>query len=304
MLRGIDLPKIYLRKIAGAYDYEVADGQQRLSAIYSYFANEIALPKHEDKGLDLSKINGQRIGGKIYEELPEEMKEKFDNYPITIALIEEATNNEIRTLFGRLQEGDSLVPPEKRNAIISGTGNHIDSLAINHKFFIESKIPQERFKRQDYMTHAVALIAYKNEKDLKANLLLELYLDKSFKIDEKLLHDITTVLDYLSEINSESKNKIYKKFHFVDFFWFIYQNLNKLKSIDIKGFATAFDEFEKSRLKWHSNPAPLISTNKSTKYDKDLHTYVVAFKTEGALTESIENRYRVFQSLFFKYLKY
>lgn len=37
LLRGIDIPKIYLRKVdRGPYEYEVADGQQRVTSILDY----------------------------------------------------------------------------------------------------------------------------------------------------------------------------------------------------------------------------------------------------------------------------
>ena len=70
LLRGVDIPKIYLREVENdAYEYEVADGQQRLSAIWSFKSNGLRLHKNEDKGLDLSKIGSEIVGGKLYSEL-------------------------------------------------------------------------------------------------------------------------------------------------------------------------------------------------------------------------------------------
>ena len=43
ILRGWRLPKFYFVKYEGD-DYEVVDGQQRLVAIFEFFANELVLP--------------------------------------------------------------------------------------------------------------------------------------------------------------------------------------------------------------------------------------------------------------------
>lgn len=304
MLRGIDLPKIYLRKLSkGAYEFEVSDGQQRLNSIYAFRENRIALPKHEDKGLDLSKVNGKNIGGQTYEELSSEFRNRFDDYIITIAIIEDATNHEIRTLFGRLQEGDPLVPAEKRNAIISHIGSHIDNFAINHKFFNNSYIPANRFKRQDYMAHALALIAYNNSDELKANLLLKLYLDKTFKLDQRKNTAITTILDFMFEIDACCKTKIYKKFHFIDWFWFLYGHIDAVKSIDYNGMALAFDSFESDRLSNQATADQLIENKKPSKYEKYLYDYILAFRYDGSSPENIQTRNQVFSNLFGKYIK-
>src|SRR3954447_4588899 len=44
MLRGYDLPKFYVRHVESGPE-EVVDGQQRLTAIAAFFADEVPLPK-------------------------------------------------------------------------------------------------------------------------------------------------------------------------------------------------------------------------------------------------------------------
>jgi hypothetical protein len=302
MLRGIDLPKIYLRKLSNnAHDYEVADGQQRLRAIYDFLDRKISLLDQEEKGLNLGRIDGKIVGGKYYDKLPKDLKDKFDNYEVTITIIEKATNAEIRTLFGRLQEGDPLVPAEKRNAIISTLGSLIDNFAINHDFFERSRISAERFKRQDYMAHILALILYGNKDSLKADLLLKMYLDKKIILSQARQKIIAEVLDVMKLIDEDSTTRIYKKYHFIDIFSILFANSTKLKNIDPKTFAKTFDTFEVSRLHNSDNPELLIENKRPSAKEKDLYEYINSFRYNGAEPESIDKRNAVFQNLFRKH---
>lgn len=299
MLRGIDIPKIYLRKLnSNAHDYEVADGQQRLTAIYKFIENEVILLNEEEKGLNLAKVEGKTVGGLKYEKLTNDFKSRFDNYEVTIAIIENASNQEIRTLFGRLQEGEPLVPAEKRNAIISNISHLVDNFAINHTFFLSSRIPANRFKRQDYMSHVLALIFYKNVDSLKADLLLKMYLDKSVTVNQAIQKKIASILDKLAEIDSYSTVKIYKKYHFIDMFYFLYENYGKINQLNAKSIAKKFDKFEIDRLKNYNKPEVLIENKRPTQDEKDLYEYIIAFRYNGSDPESIDTRHRVFNNLF------
>jgi hypothetical protein len=299
ILRGIDIPKIYLRKLnSHAYDYEVADGQQRLTTIFSFIENHISLLSDEEKGFDLGRIDGKIVAGLKYDDLDNELKNKFDNYNVTIAIIEHASNQEIRTLFGRLQEGEPLTPAERRNAIISKIGNLIDTFAINHNFFVKSRIPTNRFKKQDYLSHALALVFYNNKEPLKAELLLKMYLDKSLVINQSLHHKLAVILDKLAEIDSYSFINIYKKYHFIDMFYFLYKNYNRINQMNVKLIAKKFDDFEKLRITNYSRPEYLIENKRPTPQEKDLYDYIIAFKSNGAYPESIEKRLHVFNNIF------
>jgi hypothetical protein len=299
MLRGIDIPKIYLRKLnANAHEYEVADGQQRLTAIYKFIENQFTLLSDEEKGLNIAKIEGKVVGGLIYEKLSKDFKSRFDNYEVTIAIIENASNQEIRILFGRLQEGEPLVPAEKRNAIISNIGHLIDNFAINHSFFTNSRITANRFKRQDYMSNALALISYKNGEPLKAELLLKLYLDKTLVISQPLQNKIAVILDKMADIDSFSTARIYKKYHFTDMFYFLFENYGRIAQLNAKTIANKFDNFEQKRLANYKNPEVLIENKKSSQDEKDLYDYIIAFRYNGSEPESIKSRLRVYNNLF------
>ncbi|MEQ8552132.1 MAG: DUF262 domain-containing protein [Cyclobacteriaceae bacterium] len=295
ILRGVDIPKIYLRELVNRqYDYEVADGQQRIHSIVKFKDNSLKLLDQEEKGLNLSEINGHIIGGKMYKDLPATLRDKFDSYDVTIAVVKGATDGEIRTLFGRLQEGSSLNPAEKRNALLSQLHNPTDNFCFNHSFFLNCKIPSGRFKHQDYLAHGIALIKYGNQSDLKAGLLQQLYLDKSINLTSQDEKTISDVLDALHQIDGYSSVRIHKKYNFIDLFWFLYKNHNKLSHIRHKKIAEKYDHLEWDRMKHHANPGVLINKINPSKYEGHLYRYCIAFRYEGARVKNINERQKFY----------
>ena len=72
IFKGWDIPKIYLNVI-DEENFEVIDGQQRLTAIFKFYDDKLALPNY---------IN--RIGGLTYQQLDDRIKDKFDDYEIDL----------------------------------------------------------------------------------------------------------------------------------------------------------------------------------------------------------------------------
>ena len=103
--KGWDIPKVYLNVIDDE-NYEVIDGQQRLSAILNVFDNSLTLP-----------IYTNEIAGLKYYQLEDKVKDKFDDYEIDLVLINDALEEEIRELFLRLQLSVPTNTAEKLNAI-------------------------------------------------------------------------------------------------------------------------------------------------------------------------------------------
>lgn len=106
ILHGWHLPKFYFRKIDDN-TFECVDGQQRLSAIFSFFSDE----------LSLSDETARRIGATKYSELDDDTQDEFDDFEIEIEEIENASDEELEELFKRLQLGTPLNTAEKINAI-------------------------------------------------------------------------------------------------------------------------------------------------------------------------------------------
>src|SRR3989442_13337084 len=129
ILRNFDIPKLYWRRTGRKPDtYEVVDGQQRLRAIWGFFAGDYKLPK------DIDPIDGSTVAALPYESLPDDLRIRFDTYPLDVVLIEDADDDEVREMFLRLQNGTSLKAQEKRNAYAGGMRDFVKDLA-RHPFF-------------------------------------------------------------------------------------------------------------------------------------------------------------------------
>ncbi len=305
MLRGIDIPKLYLRKIDfGLFKYEVADGQQRIRAIKDYLNGVFSLSTKTVNGLDLNKIGSFLVGDKKFSELNDKLKERFLSYKLTVAVVNDASPSEIRTLFGRLQMGDPLNPAEKRNAIISTLGKEIDNIAVNHDFFTSCKIAPERFKRQDFVTHIFALVLYKNRYDLKAPLLQSMYLDKTVDFSGNLIPKVVNVLTFMKAIDHPSYKRIVNKWSFVDIFRVIFDWYDKIDNIDSTEFAIAFRDFEKRRLEYSSEPELLIRKKKVNQEDEYLYNYIMAFRANGGNPSNLNKRNEALKNIFKDSIKF
>lgn len=129
ILRNYDIPKFYWRRTGrrpGTYD--VVDGQQRLRAMWGFAAGEFSLPK------DAEPIDEYPVAKLKYDDLDDELRIRFDTYPLDVVLVEDADEDEVREMFLRLQNGTSLRAQEKRNAYPGAMRDFVRSLA-SHEFF-------------------------------------------------------------------------------------------------------------------------------------------------------------------------
>ncbi len=126
ILRGWKLPKFYF--VAPAIEggsVEVVDGQQRLQAIFDFFSGELAL----------SARSAKEFGAARYADLPLNLSDAFDDYTIEFDSITNATEEEKREFFQRLQGGLPLTSSEKLNAIKSNLRDFCRK-ATKHSFFV------------------------------------------------------------------------------------------------------------------------------------------------------------------------
>ena len=94
ILRNYDVPKMYWRKLSSQPDqYDVVDGQQRLRAIWEFREGKYRMAK------DADSINGDAIAGLLYEELPDELRMRFDIYPLDVVVITDTDEDEVREMF-------------------------------------------------------------------------------------------------------------------------------------------------------------------------------------------------------------
>lgn len=148
ILRGWKLPKFYfLLTGTNPKEYDVLDGQQRLSAIWEFFEGELELPKD----------SVAQFGGSTYEDLPDSVSDAFDDYEINFDVIEDASEEDQKEFFQRLQEGLPLTSSEKLNSVHSKLRDFCANLA-KHKFFSETAaVSAKRYAYFDICAKVMAL---------------------------------------------------------------------------------------------------------------------------------------------------
>lgn len=295
ILRGMDIPKVYLRSLSpgSTHTHDAVDGQQRLRAIWEFRAGGFALDYSEP----LNPIGAYPVDGKKFMDLHKSLKDKFESFTVSVAEITDATNDEITNLFSRLQMGVSLNPAELRNAMLSPMRHVIDSIATTHEFFQESRIPDTRYKRQDYLAHTFAMAAYNGTKDIKAPDLKRMVIEFGSDKAEQLLLMTSVVgdaLNVLAKVNELVDYKITQKWIFVDLCWLIMQQQVSGEAIDSNELAENYAEFEKLRRKYNSHPEHLIQTvegqPKEAKLNRHLYNYIIAFRAQGATHGNLKTR--------------
>jgi hypothetical protein len=105
--------------------FEVVDGQQRTRTILEYMDQK---PPSEDhyRGTWLKPFDAlvetPLAKGRSYVKLNPDQQNRFDQYSLSVMVLEDATIGEIREMFLRLQNGTPLNAQEKRDAMGSDVG--------------------------------------------------------------------------------------------------------------------------------------------------------------------------------------
>lgn len=293
IFRGYDLPKFYMHKLKSnmLYDFEVCDGQQRLRTIREFISSEFSLGEKVVFGTE-------DISDKKYSEISDAAKEFFSSYELTFAIIVEATQEEIRDLFARLQRGMGLNQAELRRALSTHIGTYVETIVDNHRFFANSGILDVRNKRQDYIDHVIAYFVNDFGKDFKGNFLRDVYEQISAEKATEYVKRIARVLDDMEKINRVVPSIFKNKWGFVDSFILIHHFLKQGRKVSINMFASQFISFENRRKQNNRNPSALIEKPSTTDEDKRLYTYITSFQKDGALKNNMRRRHEVFVGQF------
>lgn len=299
LLRGMDIPKIYLRqnRNSAAFDWEAVDGQQRLRAIWSFREGHLQLTAREH----LQPVDGSPIDGLTYPELSKTLRDRFDAFEVSIAQILEGSNDEVTALFSRLQMGVPLNPAELRNAMLVPVRHAIDTIATSHPFFINSKIRGARHKHQDYLTNIFAWTAFKGDSNIKAPDLRRLYAslgpDRTDEIME-ICAALNDALDVLTTVNAITNGSITQKWIFVDLMWLVMCAQADGGTVDPIKVATAYQAFESRRREFNSHAEDLINARRVPVLDRQLYNYIQAFRTEGARRDHVNERAQAIRAFF------
>lgn len=192
IFKGIDIPKLYLQKTDKGWD--CIDGHQRINAIVGFFDGEF------------------KYAGTVFEKLSDEQKEIFEDYKLTIALVDEISDEMIRELFIRLQLGIPANSGEKLNAIKSNIGEFVKMMA-EHPLMNNVSMPSRRFAKEQVCAqicnNSMVINKTGEFRNSKYDDLENLYRAyKNFDLNSKEANDILFVLDKLHEIFSDKATEI------------------------------------------------------------------------------------------------
>jgi len=171
LFRGMDIPKFYLWKIdqrtlfngypdgdtktlyknilrtklvdyelPDPYIYEVVDGQQRIRTILEFMGvtppnNKCYRGQWHEPFASLQETPMAR--GRFHSQLAAEQQIEFYERPLTVMVLDNATIDEVRDMFLRLQNGTALNAQQKRDAMGSNIGRAARELA-DLQFFTKS----------------------------------------------------------------------------------------------------------------------------------------------------------------------
>lgn len=188
IFRGFYIPEVILREInSDKHKYEVIDGKQRFTSFLKFLNNEIKLKGTVYKDYDLTNMK--------YEDLPPEAKEVIDDYNISIAFIK-ATDEEIREMFTRLQEGSPLNPQEKRNAKKSDVKDFANEL-VKHPLFEIVAFNNNRGAFAEEASKYIYLELTKGEEKISQAKINDLYIDYAEELPIEIKNKVESVLDFL-----------------------------------------------------------------------------------------------------------
>ena len=134
MIFGYPVPPIYANRVNGVYD--VIDGQQRCKTIIQFLSGKFSLSIVPNVILP----NGEEVelSGKKYDQLPREVQELIGNFNLDLHYGENLSQEEIKEMFIRLNNGKPLSATELTKAqiksvdkVVSLTGHPLFKILMN-----------------------------------------------------------------------------------------------------------------------------------------------------------------------------
>lgn len=126
ILLNLPVPEIYLHEVTspeGLTKYAVVDGQQRITAVLQFLG--AAQGGAEDEEFHQFALSAVEPSSEFYEacfvDLPDSLRARFYGYKLTMRVLEDATDSDVRDMFKRLNKFlTPLNAQELRNATYTG----------------------------------------------------------------------------------------------------------------------------------------------------------------------------------------
>lgn len=176
LLLAIPIPTIFLAE-NNDNSYDVIDGQQRLTTIFSYMKSGISADEKENlssylKELDVLKLKQlealNKLNGLTFEQLDKDIRRKFNNVSLPIVIVQKDSTEDIKfDIFSRINQGSvKLNQQELRNVMYRGVlMDKINTLAQQDsikKVFGNRPILEKRFGLQETILRAIVMERFIN----------------------------------------------------------------------------------------------------------------------------------------------
>lgn len=266
------VPVVFLR-VVDEQQFECIDGQQRLNAIFGFYNNEYALSR---------KYSG-KYGGCFYKDLPDTIKDVFDDYDLHIVDIHDPEEGEVEELFQRLQLGVPLNSGEKLNAMRGDMRDFAFELSKHE--FLEKKVSLRNY-RFAYLSISsqICLLEIEAITDAKFKNLASFY--KKYGVFNKKssrANKILKVFNFLNRIFDSRMSELSNRASIVSLYLLVSDLLDKTslkgKEETIKEFYTHFLR----KLRAEVQKGPLAK-------DTELIIYQSAVNQAADSKESIQRR--------------
>ena len=313
ILRGFDIPKIYVRKLppGSPHLFDVIDGKQRLTAIWQFLADEFPMLRGASEFPGLGDL-----GGKRWSELPRTAQDELQFANLTVSKIETTSDEDIRELFLRLQRGEPLNSAENRNAMAGPTRDFVAGSMVKHPLWVETGLKDRRFGIDEHAAILLALVRSDGPAAVKGADLQALYQADDFDPEGPEAKGALALLDSLLEIASCGEKEIRTRWGLVDLSICLMRLQQEEQSAAPKSICEFFKGFEARRREVASALSDLqtelvektlddANTDENVKLpsiEPEMLAYHLAFSREGATGENVRTRSDIMYGKLIEYL--
>ena len=291
ILRGYDIPKLYWRKVSKSPEkYEVVDGQQRLRTIFEFHDGEFSLAKNADD------IDGVVVTKMLYNDLPEDLRLRFDNYDLDVIVLSDTSEDEVREMFLRLQNGTSLKAQEKRNAMSGKMRDFVKDLA-EHPFFLCCGFTNSRFTYDLISAQITAIELNGGPCHVRSSSLTNMYKTQSeFDSTSPKARKIRRVLEFLSQAFTEKTPEL-ERYSVISLYGLVSHCLeNTLLKVGRTICETGFYNLKLHVHNKRDSPWTRLTQNYSLTKSVQVIAQMLRIQYNGVTTTCLENFSRPFQT--------
>jgi hypothetical protein len=258
------------------------DGKQRLTSVFDYLDDKY--PLHHKT----PKVNGNKVAGLKFSELPDELRELIEGANFQIYQFRDVSEEQVREIFLRLNNNVPLTKYEKARVIASDEILLIIEEVRKSKFFKEivnlSKIQRTKFADEEVILQSIMLL--ENDKkalDISSRAIKRgLETMKDVGVSKSVIDELRRVNDYLSEAFTSNVTNL-RKMHISSLF------ITAANALEREIPASVFGEWAISFLKNYQN-SPLyqyaLLRGSLRKVDVEQRLTIMRSDFEGFLNRS------------------